>query len=215
MGPIICKMPAAPRTQRDILAPVGWSPGPSDMGLLSNTIKRQRLRMVAPYIRGDVLDVGCGPALILETCRARITSYTGIEHTDARVAALRRQCPGHTFLVRDLDTDPLAGCGQFDVILLVAVIEHVYNQKHLLQQLAPLLKPEGRLVITTPTPFGNDVVHRIGAALGLFSKDAAHGHVVIYNKRRLALLAREFGLMLEHYRRFQCGCNQLAVLRRA
>lgn len=184
------------------------------MGLLSNVIKRQRMRMVAPYVHGDVLDVGCGPALVLEACRDRVASYTGIEHTDARVAALRRRFPDHTFLRSDLDADTLAPGRQFDVILLVAVIEHVYNQKHLLQQLVPLLTPEGRLVITTPTPFGNDVVHRIGAALGLFSKDAAHDHVVIYNKRRLVLLAREFGLVVEHYRRFQCGCNQLAVLRR-
>ncbi|HNT89156.1 MAG TPA: methyltransferase domain-containing protein [Candidatus Hydrogenedentes bacterium] len=185
------------------------------MGLLTNTVKRQRLRVVTPYVRGDVLDVGCGPALALEACRDRIGSYTGIEHTDERVAGLRRRFPDHTFLRKDLDEDLLDLGRQFDTVLLVAVIEHVFNQKHLMRQLVPLLKPEGRLVVTSPTPFGNDVVHRIGAALGLFSKDAAHDHVVIYNKRRFLLLAREFGLMLETYCRFQCGCNQLAVFRTA
>ncbi|HNR33418.1 MAG TPA: methyltransferase domain-containing protein, partial [Candidatus Hydrogenedentes bacterium] len=130
-------------------------------------------------------------------------------------AGLRRRFPDHTFLRKDLDEDLLDLGRQFDTVLLVAVIEHVFNQKHLMRQLVPLLKPEGRLVVTSPTPFGNDVVHRIGAALGLFSKDAAHDHVVIYNKRRFLLLAREFGLMLETYCRFQCGCNQLAVFRTA
>ena len=185
------------------------------MGLLSETVKRKRLERIAPYVRGDVLDVGCGPALVLARLADRITSYTGIDCNAARIERLRSQYPEYDFLCRDLDDERLDLPQQFDAILLVAVIEHVYNQKHLLKQIIPLLKPEGQIVITTPTPFGNDVVHRLGAALGLLSKDAAHDHIVLYNRRRFEMVARDFGLVLAEYRRFQCGCNQVAVLRRA
>lgn len=186
-----------------------------DMGMLSETIKRRRLHKVAPYVCGDVLDIGCGPALLLGLPGAAIASYTGVDHNAGRIAALQRQHPGRQFLCKDLDEDTLGLDQTFDTILLIAVIEHIYNQKHLLKQLVALLKPEGRIVITTPTPFGNDLVHRIGAALGLLSKDAAHDHIVLYNRRRFEMVARDFGLALAEYRRFQCGCNQLAVLRRA
>lgn len=184
------------------------------MGLLSERIKVERLTKVVPYVAGDVLDVGCGPAQLIELCDSAIASYTGIEQSPKRVAGLLRKYPQHMFLCRDLDVEPLDLPGNFDVILLVAVIEHIYNQKHLFRQLAALLKPEGRIVITTPTPFGNDVVHWLGAAVGLFSQDAAHDHIVIYNRRRFQKVARDFGLRLEHYRRFQFGCNQLAVFRK-
>jgi len=184
------------------------------MGLLTNRLKRRRFRMVAPYIRGDVLDVGCGPAEALTGSADKITSYVGIEFSQNRVNRNAKQFPQYTFLRKDLDEDALDLGRSFDVILLIAVIEHIYNQKHLMKQLVALLKPAGRIIITTPTPFGNDIVHRWGAGLGLFSKEAADDHVVIYNRRRLEKLARDFGLRLHTYRRFQWGCNQLAVLER-
>lgn len=68
--------------------------------------------------------------------------------------------------------------------MMVAVIEHIWNQKFLLDQVVNILNPSGRLIITTPSPFGNDVVHAIGANLGLFAKSAVADHIVIYNRRR-------------------------------
>ncbi|MBI2434752.1 MAG: class I SAM-dependent methyltransferase [Candidatus Hydrogenedentes bacterium] len=183
-------------------------------GLLSPMLKRKRFAMVAPYIQGDVLDVGCGPTTTLACGGGRITSYTGIEQHVSRIAQLSRDFPEHTFLKKDLDEDALDLPQQFDTILLVAVIEHIYNQKHLMRELVSVLKPSGRIVITTPTPFGNDIVHRWGAAIGLFSTSARDDHIVVYNRKRFEILARDHGLAIERYRRFQFGCNQLVVLRK-
>lgn len=183
-------------------------------GLLSPMLKRQRFAMVAPYVRGDVLDVGCGPSAMLTLGGGAITSYTGVEQNTGRVQKLRRDFPQYTFLERDLDDQPLGLDRQFDTILLVAVIEHIYNQKHLMRELVGVLKPEGRIVITTPTPFGNDVVHRLGATLGLFAKSARDDHIVIYNRKRFEIVAQDFQLSIERYQRFQFGCNQLVVFRR-
>lgn len=74
-----------------------------------------------------------------------------------------------------------------------------------------MLKPSGKLIVTTPTPFGNDVVHAIGGSLGLFAKSAVTDHVVIYNRRRFKILENEFNLKLTKYKQFQFFCNQLAV----
>lgn len=185
------------------------------MGLLTERIKWQRLAKAAPYVTGDVLELGCGPALLLARYRDRIASYTGVERQRGEVNRLRKEYPGDTFLAADLDKDRPDFPHAYDTVLMLALVEHVYNQKWLFEMATGALKPGGRLVITTPTPFGNDVVHRLGAAAGLFSQEAADDHIVIYNRRRFQLVARDFGLQLEHYRRFQFGCNQLAVLRRA
>lgn len=183
-------------------------------GLLSPMLKRKRLAMVAPYLRGDVLDVGCGPTTTLALAKPEVRSYTGIEQFQARVEQLRRQFPEHQFVARDLDEDRLGLGRQFDVVLLVAVIEHIYNQKHLMKELFAALRPGGRIVLTTPTPFGNDIVHRFGAGIGLFSKSARDDHIVVYNRKRFDIVARDFGMEIERYARFQCGCNQLAVFRK-
>ena len=101
---------------------------------------------------------------------------------------------------------------KFDCVLMIAVIEHLFNQKFVMEGIAQVLKPGGIILITTPTPFGNDVVHRIGAALGLFAKIAVDDHIVIYNRHRFKILAKEIGLKLKLHKYFQFFCNQLAIL---
>jgi hypothetical protein len=85
---------------------------------------------------------------------------------------------------------------------MIAVIEHIWNQKFLFEQIIEPLNPGGKIVITTPTPFGNDIIHHIEAALGVFAKAAVEDHIDIYNKQRFNNLAREFELRLESYKRF-------------
>ncbi len=184
------------------------------MGVLSGKLQRARLNQAAPWVHGDVLDLGCGPSEILDRVGDRITSYTGIDLKETRVARVQRMYPDHRFFQRNLDDDAIALDRQFDTVLMLALVEHIYNQKHLFQEITGVLKPGGAIVITTPTPFGNDIVHSLGARAGLFSKIAADDHVVIYNRNRFEIVARDFGLTLAHYRTFQLGCNQLAVLKR-
>lgn len=97
---------------------------------------------------------------------------------------------------------------------MVALIEHLFNQQHVMSEVANALKPGGIIVMTTPTPFGNDVVHRLGASIGLFAKAAVDDHIVIYNHHRFRLMAKEVDLQLKSYRKFQFFCNQIAVLAR-
>jgi 2-polyprenyl-3-methyl-5-hydroxy-6-metoxy-1,4-benzoquinol methylase len=130
------------------------------------------------------------------------------------VEANRRRFPQHRFLVADVDEDPLDIDGGFDRILMIALVEHVYNLKHLFRQACRLLRPHGQIVITTPTPFGNDVIHRCGAWLGLFARSAADDHICVLNRHRFQILARDFGLQIVRYRTFEFGCNQLVVLSR-
>ena len=111
-----------------------------------------------------------------------------------------------------MDREPLDLDERFDVILMIAVIEHIWNQKFLFEQIIDLLAPDGKIIITTPSPFGNDVIHLLGAAMGIFAQSAVDDHIVIYNRRRFKNLAREFNLRILKYARFQFFSNQLVVL---
>ncbi|RMD58309.1 class I SAM-dependent methyltransferase [Candidatus Woesearchaeota archaeon] len=182
------------------------------MGILSNWLRKKRTRITFPYVEGSVLDIGCGPASILEACKDKIDSYVGFEYDESLVKQLNSKFPYARFFQKDLEEDKFELDCKFDRILLVAVIEHIFNQKRLIEECLSYLKPEGKIVITTPTVFGNDVVHRLGSTLGLFKKDTEH--IVIYNKNRFRILACKFNLRIEEYRKFELGCNQLVVLSR-
>jgi len=185
------------------------------MALLTNYLINARMSRIEPYIGGDVLDLGCGSAEILAKYGSKIEHYCGIEYSKTAVQTLQANYPQATFYVRNLDQEKLALDNTFDCILMVALIEHLFNQKHIMDEVAAALKPGGKIVITTPTPFGNDVVHRMGASFGLFSRAAVDDHIVIYNHHRLKLLAKETDLKLEKYFTFQLLCNQFAVFTKA
>ncbi len=181
------------------------------MGLFSRYVRTIRIRKVLPWLEGDVLDMGCGEATILEFAGDSIASYCGVEHTEESLRSLRQRYPQHTFLCADLDQDSITTDRRFDTILMVAVVEHIYNQKHLFDEVLAKLSDRGRIVITSPTPLG-DKVHRIAAGLGLLARSAVDHHPIIFNKARFRVFARKFGLRIEKYRTFECGCNQIVVL---
>lgn len=178
---------------------------------LSSYLSDARMAKIVPHIRGNLLDIGCQRGQLRDQVADQIDGYTGVDLSNEMIAEARVLHPDVAFFTLDLDDEPLEFDSEFDTIVMSAVIEHIFNLKMLGNGLSNALKPNGRIVLTTPTPFGNDVVHRIGSSVGLFSKVAADDHIVIFNRQRCEIFANEFGLRLADYQRFQLGCNQLAV----
>jgi 2-polyprenyl-3-methyl-5-hydroxy-6-metoxy-1,4-benzoquinol methylase len=178
-------------------------------GLLSGFLTRQRFKAVFPYIRGDILDVGCGYGLLVPLLPPG-TTYVGVDSGPEILQYLRRTYPGHEFYQLDLDKDVFQLGQCFDTILMLAVIEHLAQPQKVLCQVVEHLKPDGRLLLTTPSPFG-DQIHRIGARVGLFSQFAADDHETIFNQASLQKLLENCGIQIDSYRRFLYGGNQLFV----
>jgi SAM-dependent methyltransferase len=170
--------------------------------------------MMAPYISGRVVEFGCGPANSLVRHGDRIEAYCGIDSSARAIVRLREAFPHHTFVCADLG-EPIEELPfQADSLLMIALIEHIFDQKTLMDSAVSCLAPGGRIVVTTPTPLGNDLVHRVLGFFGFLGKTATQGHYVIYNGARLRLLAETYGLTIERYTTFQLGCNQLVVMRK-
>ncbi|MFV2043811.1 MAG: class I SAM-dependent methyltransferase [Anaerolineales bacterium] len=179
------------------------------MPLLSAFLRRQRLRAAAPYIRGDVLDIGCGKADILADLDPE-QAYVGIEGHPGIYHWLVENLEGYEFHRLDLDNEDIMLDREFDTVLMLAVIEHLKNPSRLLDRIPQLLRPKGRAILTTPSPMG-DTVHKLGTRIGLFSQIAAEEHETVYEPRTLIEQLIRSDLKLEHYRSFLLGGNQLFV----
>jgi 2-polyprenyl-3-methyl-5-hydroxy-6-metoxy-1,4-benzoquinol methylase len=165
--------------------------------------------MVLPFLEGDVLDLGCGLATVSEFLEPG-QRYVGVEVSSSWMDYLRTHRPQHTFYQRDFDVEPLNLDLKFDTILLIAVIEHLEQPGFLLKQLPALLRPTGKVVITTPSPLG-DRVHQVGSKIGLFSKEAQHEHETIYTTGSMRNILEANGLELISARKFLLGGNQLFI----
>lgn len=179
------------------------------VGLLTNFLTEQRVVHVLPYVKGKILDLGCGDATILNHLPDR-SVYTGVDSRQNTVDKLKGQYPGVKFLLCDLDKEPVTPGETYDTVIMTAVIEHLERPQAILSQVPGLLNPGGRLLITTPTPGGNRI-HHLGSFIGLFSKGAADEHKFIFNRQSLDILLRESRMKMVLYHRFLFGQNQLCV----
>lgn len=178
-------------------------------GLLSSYLRRKRLEVARPFIRGRVLDYGCGIGLAAELT-GRPEDYVGLDGVPEVLAEAKRRHPSARFLTpAELSAPDVA---PFDTILALAVIEHLPAPQSFLERLASHLKPDGRIVVTTPNP-ALDWAHGLGGHLGLFARESHLEHQSLMGRRQLFDAADKARLDIDVYRRFLFGANQLAVMR--
>ena len=122
--------------------------------LVEEAGRRRTARRVLDLIQahvpaGRLLDVGCGPGLLLDEARRRGFDVEGIELSasaaeDARGLGMRV----HEVALEDFG----AGEQRFDVVVLADVLEHLSDPPSRLRQCRDLLRPGGALCVVTPDP---------------------------------------------------------------
>jgi 2-polyprenyl-3-methyl-5-hydroxy-6-metoxy-1,4-benzoquinol methylase len=170
--------------------------------------------MVEPYVRGRVLDIGCGFTHLPDRLVADQT-YVGVDVVAEAVRLSQARYPQHAFYHCDVDRAPLSLPldGQaFDTILLMAVVEHLSSPREILRAVRPYLAPGGQLLLTTPSPLG-DWVHRAGSRVKLFYPEHVVQHVKIFGRRALLELLTDCGFEVAAFHYFEGWINQLAVCR--
>ena len=184
------------------------------LGRINRYTIEKRVQVVLPWVKGDVLDVGCGAGYLARSVGGG-QRYVGIDVSEEKVQLLKQKYvdhPDHEFWCIDVDEPAaFASLGSaFDTISLLAVIEHLRNPESLLKYLHRLLKDGGRLLITTPTPAGDKVGHFISTTIS-GGREFPHPHVRIYRRASLAAIAEECGFAVLRYGGFELGMNQLLV----
>lgn len=171
-------------------------------GRLSVFLQQKRINAAKPWVIGPrVLDVGTNEGnfrLVLPPG----TEYIGIDIKPSKHS-------GFTFFQRS-GLEDLSDLGLFDSVCLLAVIEHVPQYERLVKNLAKSLRFGGRLVLTTPTPLG-DQVHHFFSNLDVVSKDASDDHEHIFSLDELQKLLVKNGFEIEFASHFFLGLNQVVV----
>lgn len=176
--------------------------------ILSSFLQRQRLKIAQPYIHDHVLDLGCGFAEVTDLVST--TNYVGVDGHPIIVEWLKVNHPGYEFHHFDLDHDQISLDMQFDTIIMLAVIEHLKYPDNILSQIPNLLKDDGLFIMTTPAPIG-DIMHQVGAKIGLFSKHAVDDHEIIFTHQSMEPYLTRNGLKIREYRPFLLSTNQLYI----
>lgn len=128
---------------------------------LFDRVKKRMLEWVEPANGHSVLDVGCGAGyflyLIREKYRAKgfVPALTGVDISTFQLSYMTRRM--HKEGISDAvavhgngEYLPFADAS-FDVVTCSEVIEHIRNPERALAEMRRVLKPTGRLLLSTPS----------------------------------------------------------------
>lgn len=123
---------------------LGWVPAPRYL------MRRDRvLAQLEDVPPGRLLDIGCGPAVLLAELAERGFSCTGLE-TSPSALEMARHLHGTAGAVRLTDTPDPDWAGRFDVICAFEVLEHIEDDKAALNQWLDWLAPGGIVLLSMP-----------------------------------------------------------------
>lgn len=183
--------------------------------ILEPLLRRMRLSRVVPYVhlyeRCKLLDIGCGwDAKFLRTVEPFIGSGIGVDFKAPDIDTSKIK----TISVTLTDKLPFDD-SSFDVITMLAVMEHLENDVAILQECARLLRPGGAVLITVPSWYAKPVLEFLSFKLNIINPDEIADHKRYYNRRDICRLGEVVdGLTLERHRYFQGLFNNFAVFRR-
>jgi SAM-dependent methyltransferase len=136
-----------------------------------------------------LLDVGCASGAMLAMLQARGWKVTGVEISGPQAA----HCKSRGLDVRNLPLEKNQFAERsFDVVLASHLIEHLNNPCLFIREIKRILKPQGRVYITTPNITGLQ-----SRLLGSRWRSAIFDHLYLFSIKTLRLLLETSGFKVE------------------
>ena len=190
-------------------------------GLLEPFLARRRARIANRLIperlrSGRILDIGCGSYPYFLSHTSFREKYAIDQLPPAPAGPESRDIAWHTL---DLNAAPRLPFpeGHFSAVTLLAVVEHLDpgSLVQLLREVHRVLAPDGRVVITTPAPWSDGLLHAM-ARVRLVSAEEIEEHVYAYTQALLGWYFGKADFPMEKIRSgyFELGLNMWATAER-
>lgn len=179
--------------------------GDAELACSSEWILPAVRREIRQLPRGSiVVDLGCGNGSLLGHLRDCGFQLYGFDSSISGLTQARNAFPEIAFIQADL-TSSLSThwlAGRCDAIVSTEVIEHVFLPRLLAANCYRLLKPGGKLIISTPYHgyAKNLILALTGKWDSHFTALWDYGHIKFWSKRTLRKLLEEAGFVIEGFR---------------
>jgi 2-polyprenyl-6-hydroxyphenyl methylase/3-demethylubiquinone-9 3-methyltransferase len=164
------------------------------------SIKWPKLSPLIPRESGiTILDFGCGAGQILKEIQ-KINpgaKLIGLDVSEKALGEAKKELPSAEFhQIKDGEKVPIQD-NSIDFIFSSEVIEHIYDTENAISEMSRILKPGGKLLITTP--YHGFIKNLTILLSGKFDShfDPIGPHVRFFSKRTLGELLQKFGFKIE------------------
>jgi len=104
----------------------------------------------AKMISGKVLEIGCGEGYGITELAPRAEQYFAVDKYNTTISEELKEQNNITF--KQMEVPPLKGIdnNSIDFVVTFQVIEHINNDELFISEIYRVLKPGGKLILTTP-----------------------------------------------------------------
>ena len=132
-----------------------------------------RYYFALPYVHGRVLDIACGVGygtfMVAKSCNKTISEIIGVDLDPETINYAKKRYNQHKtsyFVENVVDPSLPERLGLFETIVSFETIEHLPDENVFIENLYKMLKPGGKLIISTP----------FGQGKGLPTNEPFHFH---------------------------------------
>ena len=170
-------------------------------------LRRIRISKVIPLLRHKqnnvLLDIGCGyDAKFLLKAVKFVKSCTGIDPK----APILDNDKITTLRIMLNNTLPFPD-NSFDIVTMLAVLEHLSNPYEILNEIFRILKPNGIFTGTVPSTFSKPILEFLSFRLKILNPNEILDHKIYYNKKNLTSLLSYSGFSDIKHHYFQLMMN--------
>jgi 2-polyprenyl-3-methyl-5-hydroxy-6-metoxy-1,4-benzoquinol methylase len=153
-------------------------------------------RALAEMAAKTVFDLGCGNGSVAKHL-SKSFNVVGVDYSISGIAQAQAAFPGLRLEHRSAYEDLAAEFGQFDAVVSLEVVEHLFDPRTFTRRVFDLVRPGGGIIISTPFHgYWKNI------ALALTGKMDAHfaalwdgGHIKFWSMRTLRTLLVEAGFV--------------------
>lgn len=176
---------------------------------IDHFIARMRFRAAYPHVRAGsrVCDVGCGlDAAFLDYAADKIAAGVGVDDQ------VEEGLGGRWKRVRaDLRAGLPFGEGEFDHVVMLAVLEHLTEPEQVLQEAYRVIGQGGSLIMTWPSAMVDPLLHVLHTFHLISDEMESDEHQKRIPVDTLQAMLRRIGFQKFLHRRFEFGLNNLMV----
>ena len=182
--------------------------------ILDVFIRKYRINTVKPtilkYSDCKLLDIGCGwEARFLKSIENYISYGIGIDFKAPELKTDKLETVKLT-LENKLPFED----STFDIVTMLAVLEHLSYANEILKEINRVLKKDGRLIITVPSKIAKPILEFMAYNLKIIDRLEIEDHKKYYNKKDILESAELSNFIVEKHKYFQFGCNNFAILKK-
>lgn len=129
---------------------------------VSFVARRQRVLDLFGDIAGKVLDVGCGPGVMVPALSERGCSFFGLDPALKMIQSARKEhpsSPGTHYAVGAAEQLCFPDLS-FDAVICMGVLERIDNDRAALEEMVRVLQPGAALIVTMPNRYSPNLIWR-------------------------------------------------------